>query len=306
MRSLPKSFLPILITSVLLLSGNARPQELSHPDRTERKNPATGEQIATPNPTTTNVRQEKKEGDNKTEEITQETVRIVVPAITTKKEFIDYAAPIVAAVFTLALVVVGAIQICALRTTNRIAIQTNKIYNAQKILQRQQTILAHRPRIKVREVHLVGQLAIDKPIKVSLSLANYGETQATIEQSNFTVDLWDQASTPYKELVDDGFGSLPEPYDGEHRYFESQMSGTPTIAAGLLTPPIRKQRRLSLQPHEWQQFSRNEKTVYVFGYIFYKNDAGQHHRTGFCYRYDKPKRRFYPVDPPDPDLQYEY
>ncbi len=101
---------------------------------------------------------------------------------------------------------------------------------------------------------------------------------------------------------------MPEPYDGDIHYFESQMRGEPILGAGIATVPIRKRAQLALQPHEWKQLKEDHSTtVFAFGYIFYRNDAGQHHRTGFCYRYDawSWNKRFYPVTN-DSDLSYEY
>jgi hypothetical protein len=182
--------------------------------------------------------------------------------------------------------------------------KTNVIYAAQTELSRQQTIMAHRPRIRVREVHLVSELAVNRHIEVSLALVNSGETQGTIIHSNFTVRLWDQTSTPHRQLAHGIFS--PEPYDGEVHYFESQMRDGSVLEAGIMTTPIRRQSRLPIRPDEWTEFCQNSITVYALGYIFYQNQAGQHHRTGFCYRYDQFKERFYRTVPPDPDLDYEY
>jgi hypothetical protein len=59
---------------------------------------------------------------------------------------------------------------------------------------------------------------------------------------------------------------------------------------------------LAIQPHEWERIKSGLFVIYALGFIFYRDETGQHHKTAFCRRLD-PYLRFRKVD--DPDLEYE-
>jgi len=67
--------------------------------------------------------------------------------------------------------------------------KTNEIYDAQRELLRQQTVLAHRPRIRVRDFNLLQKLEVNGTIEISCDIANIGGTQANIhfEQHHHTI-----------------------------------------------------------------------------------------------------------------------
>jgi hypothetical protein len=175
-----------------------------------------------------------------------------------------------------------------------------RTYEAQRATLHQQTILAHRPRIRVRDFNVLQKLEVNGPIEISCDIANIGGTQATFIASNITVRLGGSNSVPWKL-----FTRLPHPYDGDMHYVEEWLKARsldPTLDSGI-TLPITKTRHLHVQPDELEDFRSGKSAIYALGFFFYRDGANQHHRTAFCRRLLIKDLRFKPVD--DPDLEYE-
>lgn len=171
--------------------------------------------------------------------------------------------------------------------------------------------LEHRPRIRVRTLNITQELRLDGPLEVGLRLANVGSTHATIIASNFTVGVQGVtvfASTPARDVSPSPpqspwryYTMAPEPYDGDLHFMETYLRD-PILKPGI-EYLVRKERKpLAIQPHEWERIKSGHFVIYASGFIFYRDEAGQHHKTAFCRRLD-PYLRFRKVD--DPDLEYE-
>jgi hypothetical protein len=206
-------------------------------------------------------------------------------------------------IFTFGLVYVGYRQAQWMSKQSEWMGETNTIYEAQKELLRQQTILAHRPRIRVRDFNLLQKLEANGPIEISCDIANIGGTQATFISSNITIRIGPSDSVPWKL-----FTRLPHPYDGDLHYVEDWIKEhlaqepAPTLDSGI-TLAITKTRRLHLHPDELEDFKNGKFAIYVLGYFFYRDGANQHHRTAFCRKLLFKDLRFKPVE--DSDLEYE-
>jgi len=196
---------------------------------------------------------------------------------------------------------VGYLQVRTLKTTNRIAIHTNKIYNEQKILLRQQTILAHGPKIHVCQVVLLRHFEVNEPIEVALSLINVGNSQATLISGNFTVrvDGPDVIEWNYIQTVRE----IAEPYQGGHdfKFMEGKV-----LEAGIQTRQVSQKANsgFGYSPGQIVDLKSRKKALWALGYVFYEDKLGRKHKTAFCRRYDLATRRFRIVN--DPDLEYEF
>jgi len=163
-------------------------------------------------------------------------------------------------------------------------------------------ILARRPWLRIVQVRLVGDLTVDRPIEVSLSVVNTGGTTANIEQSNFTVLIDSRYTTPYKRIQ--SARQLPEMYDGDLHFFENALNYS-TIGGGYQTIPVSKTTSLMYSHRDhFDIFNACSQTIYALGYIWYRDELYQPHKTWFCHRFDRTSQRFSPVD--DPELEAAY
>ena len=104
-----------------------------------------------PTPTPIPPRRVEIERGEITEKNEQQPVRVIVAPVTVSKGLSDYIGMLLPAIFSGFLVVVGALQVWLLK-------QTNSIYAAQKEILWQQTLLANRPHIFIRQLTLRNEL----------------------------------------------------------------------------------------------------------------------------------------------------
>ena len=111
----------------------------------------------------------------------------------------------------------------------------------------QQMIFEHGPRIRVVEAVLIGELEIDKPIKVAVSLINTGASDATIVGGNLTVTVGEINVAPWRRV--DSEREVSDPYQPPFDFFVDSAQGS-VLEAGMQTLPFAKERHLYLQPLE--------------------------------------------------------
>ena len=73
---------------------------------------------------------------------------------------------------------------------------------------------------------------------------------------------------------------VPEPYDGEIHYVEEYLRYS------VLKPGpdhiVKKTRTMLLQPAEkYDLLISSQASLYVLGFIYYRDDFGQHHKMAF-------------------------
>jgi hypothetical protein len=296
-------FALILIASASLLS-RARSATAQSPNQPTRESEsATAQNQANGNPAATPVDQRHSEKTSDGLAKYSYTYKYYSAPAQSPPVWFQELSTIVLLIFTFGLVFVGYKQAQWMSKQSEWMGKTNTIYEAQKELLRQQTILAHRPRIRVRDFNLLQELKIDGPIEISCDIANVGGTQATFVASNITIKMGGSDSVPWKL-----FTRLPHPYDGDLHYVEDWIKKNftdepaPTLDSGI-TLAITKTRHLHVQPDELENFKSGRFAVYVLGYFFYRDGANQHHRTAFCRKMLFRDLRFQPVD--DRDLEYE-
>jgi hypothetical protein len=164
-------------------------------------------------------------------------------------------------------------------------------------LNKQLVIATHRPRIRVRTIVVSKPLKADQPIEIGFYVVNVGGTDAAIVSSNFTIAIFASDEVPWRY-----HSMAPQPYDGDIHYIE-QYLGYATLKPGP-EHIVKKARTLSLQPAEAHDIVITSKeTLYALGFIYYRDDTGQHHKTAFCRRFSIGTGRFHAVI--DSDLKYE-
>jgi hypothetical protein len=306
MRSLPKSFLPILIASVLLLSAvkNGRAQ-LASPRQTPNQDKRAEPAQTSADDDQRNPKNPSSSPDNLVSPTAPQSTPTANPP---KKDTAYYEDAIVVssiaqAVCAALLVVITYLLVCVGRTQAgwmekqaEWMGKTNMIYDDQKKLLRQQTILAHRPRIRVRYVTVPEQLRPNEFVQVELTLANVGGSTATIEKSNFTVWINSCSTTPWRKL-----NHTPEPYEGSQSFF--QTGGGTILEAGWSTNPFAQKSAIPLTQDQYLAILGLRETVYAVGFIHYRDDVSQYHKTAFCRRLDYQNGRFIAVK--DADLEFE-
>jgi hypothetical protein len=177
------------------------------------------------------------------------------------------------------------------------------IYSGKML--RQQMLLTHRPLIRARVVNLTKELIVNEPIEICLELANIGATSAKIISSNVTVKISDSKVVPWRL-----YSRFAQPYTGEVDTIEKWIKEhhkddpSPTLASGLTLNMVKtRDMPTELQPHERDSLADGSLAIWVLGFVYYQDEAGQHRKTAFCYRAKHPDLRFYKVD--DPDLSYD-
>ncbi len=281
-----KLSLAVMLASVLFLSGSVWCGQPSYQEQNLPQQSSERYEANAPRGMIVNVGSEQRT-NHETKDDKPPEIRVIVPPVTVTKSYFDYVVPLITLFFAGVLVCVGFMQW--------------RTYEAQKTLLRQQTILAHRPHIKVVQVVLVGELQRDQPIRAAASLINIGSTDATLIGSNFTVAIAPGLNPPWRSIESDR--EVSDPYIPPFNYFESVLK-SPLVEAGMQTLPVSQQRHLFLQHPEAQGLVSGASNVWAIGFVFYRDQVGSHHKTGFCRRLDRSTGRFFVIN--DPDLEYEY
>ncbi len=160
-----------------------------------------------------------------------------------------------------------------------------------------------RARIKVRRFQATRQPAANNLIDVQFQVVNTGETDGEVIESNCTIYLTPRpyyrppGGQPFPQLP------MPPPYDawGDDKYLPPKS----ILKAGLAQPVV-LQSREPLTAQQASNFFSNNLSLFVLGYILYKDKVGLPHKTAFCRFCDRrqgPELRFVAVD--DPDYEHE-
>jgi hypothetical protein len=291
MRWLPKLFLPILVASVLLLSGGVRCDQISRQKQElpQQQQSSASEHANIPSGMIVDVHEEES-ADPEIKVHEPPEIRLVVPPVTVAKGCFDYAVSAITLIFAFALVVIGALQW--------------RTYEAQRVIQREQMLLTHRPLIRVRDITFASEPVPDGPIEVCFEFANIGASTATIISSNVTITTGPADVVPWRM-----FSRIPQPFDEEVDTLEKWIrehhkdDPRPTLDAGL-TLNMTKKARLGLHTGQRKQLDDGILAVWAVGFVFYQDGAGQHRKMGFCYQAKTGfNYRFHNAN--DPDLSYE-
>ncbi|HEY2069648.1 MAG TPA: hypothetical protein VGG48_08865 [Rhizomicrobium sp.] len=149
-------------------------------------------------------------------------------------------------------------------------------------LGRAEFIASHRPRLKVRSVHLgYATNATGSPIK--FTIINTGDSDALVVVSRicsiFMSDALRLLPPPYENRGDIGERTI-EP----GRFWDVQVPG---VAVDYPSENVRK----------------HGMELHLLGHIIYKDNRGRYFSTGFCRRWHVDSMRFQPID--DPEYEYE-
>jgi hypothetical protein len=165
---------------------------------------------------------------------------------------------------------------------------------AQAELSLKTLVLAQRPKLIVRNV-VVKPLGITPELSTPIfqpghsvegefQVVNVGGTPATIFQSGCWV-FWNQVALPLHRPYD--YLSPNNPARGV------LQPGTAVVGSFMSDKPM-DQHAAEI----WQ--AGNQWSLYVMGWVEYRDDLGSVRRTSFCRRYDVHRgRRFFSVDDPD-------
>jgi hypothetical protein len=167
---------------------------------------------------------------------------------------------------------------------------------AQAELSQKTLVLTQRPKLIVRNIVVktpgdpLRQTAPFQPgysVEGEFQVVNVGGTPATITQSGCRV-FWNQVALP-----------MHRPY--EHLSPNNPVRGVlqpgTSVVGGFMSDRPMDQHAAEI----WQ--AGNQWSLYVMGWVEYRDDLGFVRRTVFCRRYDVGRgRRFFAVDDPD----YEY
>jgi hypothetical protein len=183
------------------------------------------------------------------------------------------------AIFTLALVIVGAVTAAILIFQS--------IYIRRTVnLARDEFLSAHPPKLVVRRVAFLHD-----PLRIQYIVLNAGDTDATILESNATifVDASDSSNPPFP------------PYS-----VRRDVMGTFTLRRG-------EQKVLEAEspnlPNSWDSIKDNTAThrVIFVGWMTYRNPGGNQRYTAFGRLYDTRSGSFKTMDRETPEYdRYEY
>lgn len=178
------------------------------------------------------------------------------------------------------------------------AMETQGLQLVQSIrLAEAEFVATHRPRLRVRNV-VVGDRPGDDgqilpsgiPLTGQFYCANVGDTEATVTESGCWVCLRS--------------GDLPmrRPYEGATG--NAPIAKLTTIKAGVSVPGVFGSDERILSTDESNAIIDGRGlTLWVLGWIEYRDAEATPRRTTFCRRFDPEKRRFVRVD--DPDYEHE-
>lgn len=288
---LKKSFLLILIASVLLLSGVKSTSVASDQKRNEKHERETAEQQEEPH-----AQQTVLVPSEEYQAAILGALRAIVheEVARQEQEHADYKRWNTPTFWfgTIGLLVVG-----ALYTT---------FAGWQLVVIREQLSLQYRPELIVRDVRLVGApdaFHVGQPLEVSLSIVNKGSGDATILNSYFVVKILPFGELPHRQVRT--ADELPEFHEGDVN-FERKLRHGPVIHAGAQNLPVSTKTRFALTLDEIRQLTADEpsQAVWVIGMIFYRDSVGRHRKTGFCRKYMTVYARFITMN--DPELEYMY
>jgi len=160
-------------------------------------------------------------------------------------------------------------------------------------------ILTQRPRLIVRNVvvkrweNVVPQpgplFERGMPIHGQLYISNVGGTPARIVEVGCWVE-WVQGPLP-----------MERPYETKNPY---ELSHPIELQPSQSTPwPFSSEEVMDTQTASLVTLNSNNWSIYVLGWIGYKDNAGIKRRTAFCRCWNFTKQRFLAVD--DPDYEHE-
>jgi len=205
------------------------------------------------------------------------------------------------AIFTLALVIVGAL-------TAAVLICQSYLLRQQVIAARNEFNAVHRPKIRVRYVWPKGELWGDGKIAIRAQIANVGITRAKIIE---------YSARPLVLAKDKPLPPIPE-----YRY-KVAVNTDPYLESGSSTnlPPNADLDIPGLQVTYIQAFSHDdhsairsgERRLYFLGYVKYEDAGGRPITTAFCRVLERPTGtgsaeeigRFVRLSPENPDYEYE-
>ena len=160
--------------------------------------------------------------------------------------------------------------------------------------------LAQRPKLRIRNVVVrpVARFGYDPTLFLpeafvsgQFYIVNVGGTAAQLIEAHSEV-YW---TTP-------GVHSLPmeRPYEGSN---PNAPNLTMRLQPGESTPLTFSSDKLLGERESDQITQDGALSIYVLGFVAYKDALGIARRTAFCRKYDYARRRFFAVD--DPDYEHE-
>ena len=150
---------------------------------------------------------------------------------------------------------------------------------------RLQFLLAHRPNLVIRKIHVARETRTQ--IVVMYTLANIGSTDAHIYETNITL------------IASPGPMSIPQIPEYDNL---AKSSAEFVLEGGQNRQGVARSYSDKVGAVTLEQVNRNEASLFVIGYVKYKDDAGIVRELGFLRRYDPHLQRFKIVEDPD----YEY
>lgn len=189
------------------------------------------------------------------------------------------------ALFTLALVIVGAWQGIQLKRT--VVATRNSVNTA-----RAEFISTNRPRVFVRDVFCPFVGVDGTPIEVAFTVVNGGSSPAHIEHSTMAVEIF---QTWTLMLVPTAMG-------GNDLISATTPDGKVTLIAGESKKFTHIAAVVAWSAGAKQSWDDDRLGLFFSGHIIYTDDNGTSRHTAFRRRYDPVRQRFYPID----DQEHEY
>lgn len=169
---------------------------------------------------------------------------------------------------------------------------------AQVGLARQEFNASHRPRIRIKHVWLRNETPYDGPLKISLVFTNVGDRAARINKSGLAIVVIDSAARLPPDIP----------------FVEFRAHGSEPIGLGFTIESVIDTRRLITSDERISIISGGQ-LIYCVGFVEYLGTSGptQIKRTSFARVLTVPEPgmrgrdfyRFRPLDPVDPDYEYE-
>ncbi len=178
-----------------------------------------------------------------------------------------------------------------------LAVLQLQIVEKQHDLQRWEHVMAHRPKLVIREVLLVeGSAGVSPPNNsrphIDFSIVNVGGSQATILEHSaafIKVNRFLPAVPPYRPVTNVIVNPIREA--GQSEPVETLYIDDPEVAEIVRSWRGKTVTNSDKAPH-----------YYFFGYVQYADSVGALRCVAFCRRYDVGTKRFVNVE----DAEYEY
>lgn len=155
----------------------------------------------------------------------------------------------------------------------------------QQRIARMQFIATHRPRFELQRI-VLEQFEIGKQPKISLIIANEGSSEVKIVEANFAIEI------PRN-------GSLPDQRPNSDRW-DGQLADLDVYACSGL--PMTVTRTANLQAWEWDSLysimPAGGGAIFLVAEIEYRDAIEITRAKGFCFEFDKIRRRFREIDDP--------